>query len=163
MLLARMLFTFRHSRSRCSQQAWSIRQRRFMEESRVTRQSELMRVLNAIAQMMPHADWVALVDRDGLIVACVPSEPEVDAEGISAMTAASVMMGERVLGEIDGGKLRYASIAGSERQQLTVVLGQDHLLSIGLKPEVPAQATFAPLSRWVPELLQALKRSFLES
>lgn len=122
----------------------------------VTRQSELLRVLGQLAEELPAPDWVALVDSNGLIVACVPNDPAVDADRISAMTAASVQMGDRVLKEIDGGGLRYASIAGSVRQHLTVVLSKDRLLSIGLKPDVPAHATFGPVGRWVPELLRAL-------
>jgi len=72
-------------------------------------------------------------------------------------------MADRVLEEIEGGRLRFASIAGAKRQLLTVALGAERLLSIGLGPEVPAQATFASLTRWVPELIQALKRSFVVS
>ncbi len=121
-----------------------------------TRQSELQRVLGQLAQELPAPDWVALVDDNGLIVSCVPSEPPVGADRISAMTAASVSMSVRVLNEIEGGQLRYASIAGSRRQHLTVFLKRDHLLSIGLGPEVPAHVTFAPLGRWVPELLRVL-------
>jgi predicted regulator of Ras-like GTPase activity (Roadblock/LC7/MglB family) len=128
----------------------------------VTRQSELLRVLGSLAEEIPDPAWVALVDYNGLIVACVPPEPDVELERISAMTAAAVMMGERVLGEIEGGQLRFASIAGAKRQQLTMSLSKDRLLSIGLGPEVPAQATFGPVSRWVPELMKALKMRFTQ-
>ncbi len=69
-------------------------------------------------------------------------------------------MGERVLAEVEGGVLRYASVAGSERQYLIVVLGKDNLLSIGLNPDLAAQVTFGPLRRWVPDLLKALKKRF---
>lgn len=126
----------------------------------MTRQSELVRVLGRLAEELPDPDWVALVDNNGLIVACVPPEPTVEADRISAMTAASVIMGDRVLSEIKGGGLRYASIAGSVRQHLTVVLSKERLLSIGLKPEVPAQATFGAVGRWVPELIRALHMRF---
>lgn len=125
-----------------------------------TRQSELQRVLGLLSKELPEPLWVALVDGDGLIVACVPSNPPVGSDRISAMAAASQLMGERVLGEIEGGSLRFASIAGSLRQHLTVVVKRDHLLSIGLGPEVPAQATFGPLGRWVPELLHVLNMRF---
>ena len=127
----------------------------------VTRQSELMRVLGSLADELPNPHWVALVDQQGLVMACVPAEPEVDPDGFSAMTAASVMMGDRVLGEIDGGQLYYANVAGSKRQLLTVVLSPERLLSIGLGPDIPARATFGPVSKWVPELMQALKKRIL--
>ena len=128
-----------------------------------TRQSELLRVLGELADELPAPDWVALVDDNGLIVACIPETPVIGQDQISGMTAASVIMAERVLGEIEGGRMRYANIAGSNRQLLTVVLSPDRLLAIGLGPEVPAQATFAPLTRRVPEILAVLKRSFVAS
>jgi predicted regulator of Ras-like GTPase activity (Roadblock/LC7/MglB family) len=123
----------------------------------VTRQSELHKALGKLAADLPQADWVALVDYDGLIVACVPPEPAVEAERISAMTAAAVMMGERVLKEIDGGTLRIASISGSRRQQITVALGKDRLLTIGMGPEAAVQSTYGPVSKWVPELIRILR------
>lgn len=128
-----------------------------------TRQSELLRVLGQLADELPNPDWVALVDDNGLIVACLPEAPVIGQDRISAMTAASVIGAERVLGEIEGGRMRYATVAGSKRQLLTVVLSADRLLAIGLGPEVPAQNTFAALTRRVPELLAVLKRSFVAS
>ena len=128
-----------------------------------TRQDELLEVLSQMADEMPDPDWVALVDGNGLIVSCIPETPVVEQVQISAMTAASIIMGERVLDEIDGGQMRYTSIAGANRQMLSVVLSNDRVLAIGLGPEVPAQATFASLTRWVPEILQVLSKSFVTS
>ncbi len=128
-----------------------------------TRQDELLEVLSQMADEMPDPDWVALVDGNGLIVSCIPETPVVGQDQISAMTAASIIMGERVLDEIEGGQMRYTSIAGANRQMLSVVLSEDRVLAIGLGPEVPAQATFASLTRWVPEILQVLSKSFVTS
>ena len=127
-----------------------------------TRQAELLRILNQIAADLPNPDWVALIDDNGLIVACIPDDPVVSQDRISAMTAHSVMSADRVLEEIEGGKLRFATMAGSKRQQITVALSRDRLLSIGVGPEVFAQTTFAALTRWVPELMRALTRSFMD-
>jgi hypothetical protein len=41
-----------------------------------------------------------------------------------------------------------------------VLLKGEHLLYVGLGPGVATQATFPPLSRWLPELLEALDRRF---
>lgn len=128
----------------------------------LTRQSELQRVLSGLAQELPDAQWVALVDQNGLIVSCVPAEPPVDPDRIAAMTAASAQTAERVLHEVDGGKMRFANITGSSRQHLTVYLSKDRLLSIGLSPDVAAQATIPMLTRWVPELLRVLKMRLVE-
>ena len=128
-----------------------------------TRQSELLDALGKMADELPDPDWVALVDDNGLIVACIPESPVVGHDRIAGMTAASVIMAERVLEEIDGGQMRYTSIAGANRQMLSVVLSRDRVLAIGLGPEVPAQATFASLTRWVPEILAVLNKSFVTS
>src|SRR3970040_1869598 len=95
-----------------------------------TRQSELIRVLQSLAAELPNPDWVALVDGNGLIMACIPDAPVVGGGRISAMAAASLIMADRVLEEIEGGRLRFASIAGAKRQLLTVALGAERLLSI---------------------------------
>ena len=123
-----------------------------------TRQSELQRVLASLSQEIPRADWVALVDQNGLMVSSVPAEPPVDSDRVAAMTAAIAQTAERVLTEIEGGTLRFATVTGSRRQHLTVFLSRDRLLAIGLPPEVEAQTVIPPLMRWVPELLQVLKR-----
>ncbi len=126
----------------------------------VTRQSELIRVLETIAAELPDPLWVALVDDDGLLVACVPSQPPVNVDQISAMTAALALTAMRVLVEINAEEFRYSSVAGSERQLLLVALDGKRFLSIGLGPDVVVQATFRPLSRRVAELLKILKMRF---
>ncbi len=126
----------------------------------VTRQSELIRVLETIAEELPGPLWVALVDDDGLLVACVPSQPPVNVDQISAMTAALALTAIRVLGEIDAAEFRYSNVTGSERQLLLVALDGKRFLSIGLEPDVVVQTVFRPLSRRVVELLKILKMRF---
>ena len=126
----------------------------------VTRQSELIRVLETIAEELPDPLWVALVDDDGLLVACVPSQPPVNVDQISAMTAALALTSIRVLVEINAEEFRYSNVAGSERQLLLVALDGKRFLSIGLGPDVVVQTTFRPLSRRVAELLKILKMRF---
>jgi len=126
----------------------------------VTRQSELIRVLETIAEELPDPLWVALVDDDGLLVACVPSQPPVSVDQISAMTAALALTAIRVLVEINAEEFRYSNVAGSERQLLLVALDGKRFLSIGLGPDVVVQTTFRPLSRRVTELLKILKMRF---
>ena len=126
----------------------------------VTRQSELIRVLETIAAELPDPLWVALVDDDGLLVACVPSQPPVSVDQISAMTAALALTALRVLVEINAEEFRYSSVAGSERQLLLVALDGKRFLSIGLGPDIVVQTTFRALSRRLAELLKILKMRF---
>ncbi|OGO19677.1 MAG: hypothetical protein A2Z14_14850, partial [Chloroflexi bacterium RBG_16_48_8] len=87
-----------------------------------TRQDELIRILSSLSDSLAKVYWVALVDHDGLVMACVPPNPEVSPESIAAMTAAMASTVERILGEIDGGQLRYSSVVGSRRHHVTVLL-----------------------------------------
>ena len=122
----------------------------------VTRQSELLRVLGDLAGDLPDPIWVALVDDEGLIMACVPQEPPINPDRISAMTAAAVIMSDRALDEVEGGELRYITISGADRQIMNVAVGEGRWLSIGLLPQVRAQATFAPLSKGMPDVVKIL-------
>lgn len=131
-----------------------------MEE---TRQSELEAALSGLAAELPDPHWVALVDPDGLVLASVPAEPAVDPERVSAMTAVAVVMSDRVLQEIEGGRFRYITVAGSKRLQLTVALNKDRLLSVGLNPDIPPHVTFKPLSRWGPKIIEALQTRYAEA
>jgi len=132
-------------------------------DSMVTRQSELLHVLSTIHGELAEPLWVACVDDDGLMVACVPEAPSIGAERIAAMTAAGVLTATRVLSEVEGGAMRFLTIAGAQSQLLVVVVDQKRFLSIGLNPQVSAQSTFGPLSNWVPELLRVLKKRYSSS
>ncbi len=125
-----------------------------------TRQAELQRVLGSLADEISQAEWVALVDQNGLMVSSVPADPAVDSDRIAAMTAAVAQTAERVLTELNGGRLRFATVTGAKRQHLTVFLSPERLLAIGLAPEAEAQSVIPHLMRWVPELIQVLKRRY---
>jgi len=129
----------------------------------VTRQSELIRVLETIAVELPEPLWVTLVDDDGLLLASVPSQPPVSVDQISAMSAALASTGIRVLDEIDAGEYRYSTVTGSTRQLLLVALDGKRFLSIGLRSDVAIQTAFGPLSRRVAELSKILTMRFSAS
>ena len=128
--------------------------------SNVTRESELLHVLKGIQAELDQTIWVALVDDDGLMVACVPENPELGLERIAAMTVAGVLPALRVLTEVDGGSLRFITLAGSKTQVLVIAVDTKRYLSIGLSPQVSAQSTFGPLSQRVPELLKILQKRY---
>ena len=131
-----------------------------MDSYNLTRQEELERILGSLFGELSKPTWVALVDSNGFIIACFPSDPEVDQERISAMTIAAVTMGERVLEEFEGENLRYMSIVGAARQSMIVRLGKERILSIGLPPGVQPQTAFRPIQKRIPELLQVLSKRF---
>jgi predicted regulator of Ras-like GTPase activity (Roadblock/LC7/MglB family) len=126
----------------------------------ITRQSELTRILSAIQSELMNPTWVSLVDDDGLMVAGVPEQPSFGSDQIAAMTAAGVMTAKRVLGEFEGGTMRFINIGGSKAQLIIVAVDQKRFLSIGLPPKVAAQSIFGPLSKYVPELLSTIKKRY---
>jgi predicted regulator of Ras-like GTPase activity (Roadblock/LC7/MglB family) len=129
----------------------------------VTRESELMRVLKSLEAAMPRAHWIALVDSDGLPLACVPENPPVKIDNIAAMSAAAMLTGQRVLNETEGGQLRFTTIAGSKRQVLIVTVDAKRYLAIGLEPDRPSTSTFGVLARWVPEILSIVKKRSMDA
>jgi predicted regulator of Ras-like GTPase activity (Roadblock/LC7/MglB family) len=128
----------------------------------VTRESELLRVLNELAAGLPTSDWIALVDDDGLLMACVPEKPSVDAERIAAMAAAAMDTSRRVLQETDGGQLRFTTIGGANRQVLIVLVDSKRFLAIALEPDKPSTSTFGVLVRWVPEILGIVRKRSMQ-
>jgi predicted regulator of Ras-like GTPase activity (Roadblock/LC7/MglB family) len=134
-----------------------------MISQNTTRQDELIRILDSLAESLSEVYWIVLVDQDGLVMACVPSKPEVSPESIAAMTAAMATTVERILGELDGGQLRYTSVVGSRRHHVTILLPEGRLLTIGLPPDTSPQKTFQPIRQWIPELLNVLKMRFTGS
>ena len=134
-----------------------------MISQNTTRQDELIRILNSLADSLPEVYWIVLVDQEGLVMACVPPNPEVSPESIAAMTAAMATTVERILGEIDGGQLRYSSVVGSQRHHVTILLPEARLLTIGLPPDVSPQKTFQPIRQWIPQLLDVLRMRFTSS
>lgn len=131
-----------------------------MDANNVTRQGELERILGSLFNELKQPSWVALVDSNGFIIACVPADPIIDQDRISAMTITAVTTAERVLEELEGENFRYMSIVGAARQCLIVMLGKERLLSIGLPPGVQPQTTFGSIRTRIPDLLQTLSRQF---
>ena len=128
-----------------------------------TRQDELTSLLNSLAEDVRLAKWISLVDGDGFIVASITPDKGVDQDRISAIAAAIVTTAERAIEEIEGGRLRYINLAGSNSQNLIVILNDDRLLSVGLPPDARPQSVFSPILKWVPKVVEVLNRKFAAS
>ncbi len=126
----------------------------------VTRESELERLLIELARDLPEPFWAAIIDNDGLIIACVPQSPVISIDEIAAMTVTGTTAAKRISGEIGGGSFRFTTIAGSKRQLFIVAIDGKRFLSMGFKPQVQTNQIFGPLSAKVPEILKTLKMHF---
>ena len=125
-----------------------------------TRQSELQRVLTNLSREIPKADWVALVDQNGLMVSSVPAEPPVDSDRVAAMTAAVAQTAERVLAEIEGGDPAIRNRDGFPAAAPDGL--PESRPAAGHRPAAGGRGSdrHPVLMRWVPELLQVLKRRY---
>jgi predicted regulator of Ras-like GTPase activity (Roadblock/LC7/MglB family) len=126
----------------------------------VTRESELERLLLELAAELPDPMWAAIIDNDGLLIACVPPQPVISTDQIAAMTVTGMVAAKRIADEIDGGSFRFAAVAGSKRQLIVVAMDGKRFLSLGFKPQVQTHQIFGPLSEKVPEILKTLKMKF---
>ena len=126
----------------------------------VTRQSELERLLGELSRELPDPLWIAIIDSDGLLIASTPPEAEISLDQIAAMTATTTIASKRVIGEIAGGSFRFAAIAGSARQLVSLALDNQRYLSLGFLPQVQTHQIFGPLSEIVPQILETLRKHF---
>jgi predicted regulator of Ras-like GTPase activity (Roadblock/LC7/MglB family) len=126
----------------------------------VTRESELERLLTELVQELPEPIWAAIVDNDGLMIACVPHSPVVSTDTIAAMTVTGSIAAKRISSEIGGGSFRFNAVAGSKRQLIVVAMDKRRYLSLGFSPHVQTHQIFGPLSEKVPEILKTLKMHF---
>jgi predicted regulator of Ras-like GTPase activity (Roadblock/LC7/MglB family) len=126
----------------------------------VTRESELERLLTELLGELPDPMWGAIIDSDGLIIACVPEAPVISAEQIAAMTVTAAIAAKRIATEIEGGSFRFSAVAGSQRQMVVVAMNSKRYLSLGFVPQVQTHQIFGPLSEKVPEIMKTLNMHF---
>ncbi|MCA9912718.1 MAG: roadblock/LC7 domain-containing protein [Anaerolineae bacterium] len=124
-------------------------------------QQELIR----IAQHLPTTYFMAVVTVDGLIVAYAQIQPwnsggtfQVDDEDrISAMSAADLAMGERRARELGAGDYRFNIVRGSEGSVFNILMGDDYLLTFGIRQVQSMDATLKTLQQHWGELLHLLE------
>ena len=73
------------------------------------------------------------------------------------MSAAMLSLGERICGELGSGEMRYVIIAGAKTLQLLVVLSEDYVLELELRPNVSVDAMLNAVKESTRPLLQALR------
>jgi predicted regulator of Ras-like GTPase activity (Roadblock/LC7/MglB family) len=101
-------------------------------------QDELAQIMNKL----PECYYIAVVSVDGLLIAfCEPESdtPHLEEDRVSAMSAASLALGERISSELGGGGYRFSVIAGQQGMQFVVGLWDesevegDFVLAFGLR------------------------------
>ncbi len=115
--------------------------------------------LQALASCLPEALWLMLVSQDGIEKARFP-EQITTADRVPAMSAAAVILGERIMKDLKGGAIRYSLVGGKESVLLVIYLSKDLLLALGLKSGASMDAVFLTLGMDIqPSLLQSLREA----
>jgi len=95
--------------------------------------SAVEQALDPIARSVPEARWIALVTVDGLPCGIVNAFAGIEADRVSAMSAAMLSLGERISYELKNGNLQYNLIAGADGFSFVLVLSGDYILAMGLR------------------------------
>ena len=117
-----------------------------------------LRVKEALTQLVlasPEVVRATLVTSTGLLRGSFPQQ--VAKDRISAMSAAMLSLGERICGELGSGEMRYVIIAGAKTLQLLIVLSEDYVLELELRPNVSVDAVLNAIKESTGPLLQALR------
>jgi len=134
---------------------------RLVDSSRTTLSglsaAESKQVNEALSQLVLQSQAVVratVVTADGLVRGSFPQQTAKDR--ISAMSAAMLSLGERICGELGGGEMRYAIIAGSKTTQLLIVLSKDYALELELRPNVSVDETLNTVTAQTQRVLETL-------
>ena len=114
-------------------------------------------VKEALAQLVlasPEVVRATLVTSTGLLRGSFPQQAAQDR--ISAMSAAMLSLGERICRELGSGEMRCVIIVGSQTSQLLIVLSEDYVLELELRPNVSVDSVLNALKESTGPLLQAL-------
>jgi uncharacterized protein len=118
---------------------------------------QVERNLAAIATRVPSVRWAALVSSNGLLKGLFPSQLELGADTIAAMSAAMLSLGERISAELRHGDLQYTFTVGEKGGTLVLILNQNFLLSLGLEPDASLQKLLETLPEEIIPLLHTLQ------
>lgn len=94
------------------------------------RLAQIERVLREVQSRIPDLEGLAVVTKDGLPIASALYS-STDEDRISAMTAASLSLSERVVMELDRGKMEQVIISGSNGMVIIRDSGE-HAVLVGI-------------------------------
>jgi predicted regulator of Ras-like GTPase activity (Roadblock/LC7/MglB family) len=121
-------------------------------------QAELRQINEALSHLVLESSAIVratVVTVDGLARGSFP--PQAAEDRISAMSAAMLSLGERICGELGSGEMRYVIVAGAKTLQLLIVLSEDYVLELELRPNVSVDAVLNTIKESTGPLLQALR------
>ena len=130
--------------------------------SRLTRssfsQTESRQISEALSHLVLESSAIVratVVTVDGLARGSFPQQAAEDR--ISAMSAAMLSLGERICSELGSGEMHYILIAGAKTLQLLIVLSEDYVLELELRPNVSVDAALNAVKESTGPLLKVLR------
>jgi uncharacterized protein len=108
---------------------------------------------NHLARLMaelPGVRLAALFTSSGLIRGCWPTIT--DEDRLSAMSAATLSLGERIIKELKLGRLRYALQAGELGTHCVIALNDEVALVLDIHPTASLDSLFSTVQRSLPPI-----------
>lgn len=116
-----------------------------------SKRRQLERILDdTLYSLYPQPQWGALISADGLVEATYSRV--YDEERVSAMTAAAMSLGERIISEIDNGDIKYTILNGDTSTIIVHSIDDEHYITLDYERVTNLDDTINQVKTAVAEL-----------
>lgn len=121
----------------------------------MSRAEQILKEIKTLTSNTPDVEAAAVIDNDGLMIAsALPSD--IDEDGVAAMSAALLGMGERTAKELDRGAFEMTMIRGNNGYLLLVRCGHDAVLAVQAGRNAKLGLIFLDVTRSAKEISRLL-------
>lgn len=121
----------------------------------MSRTEQITKIMKALSNNTPDVEGAAVIDNDGLMIASQLSA-DLDEDGVGAMGAALLGLGERITGELDRGDFELVMIRGNNGFIILTRCGPDAVLACLAGTRAKLGLIFLDLKRSAKELATLL-------
>ena len=120
------------------------------------KEDEIVPILKTIAERLRQANWIALMTMSGAHIQEILGLGDLDQDRVAAMSAAAMSLGDRIIEELENGRLTYTIIAGKKGILLFKPLNHQFLLTLNLWPDTAIDDILRHLEESLPPLLSLI-------
>lgn len=112
----------------------------------MSRTEQITKLIKSLSNTTPDVEGAAVIDNDGLMIASALSS-DLDEDGVGAMGAALLGLGERIVEELSRGEFELVMIRGSGGFVILTRCGTDAVLACLAAPGAKLGLIFLDLKR----------------
>lgn len=120
-----------------------------------SRTEQMVGRLKDLQMSTPDIEASAVLNVDGLVMASA-LPPEVEADRVSAMSAAMLSLGERIAGELGRGVLDQVYIHGAGGHVILTAVGDDAVLTVLVRESAKLGLVFLDMRRAAEDLTRLI-------